>query len=76
MRYLWTMAASKGSSQRKVMKDIWLRCGGDEAAAVAEYARMETAGEVNRGRNSRAVSALTYARKLLMDGKRKGWLKG
>ena len=60
--------------QRDVMRRIWARCQPDEEKAVREYAAAEKAGEVERTSNSHAWTAEQYARALLRDGLRKGWL--
>jgi hypothetical protein len=60
--------------QRDKMKQLFVRHGGNEEVIVREYARAESRGEVLRSRNSHNLSAVTYARALLRDGKRKSWL--
>ena len=61
-------------SQRDVMRDAWRRHRPDEEATVREYARRELRGEVNRASNRHDLTAEQYARALLADGIRKGWL--
>lgn len=56
------------------MRQIWARCRPDEEKAVREYGAAESAGEVERTSNSHGWSAEQYARALLRDGMRKGWL--
>ena len=61
-------------SQRDVMRAIYARCGGNIDDAVNEYAASERRGEVARRSNSAGVPPEAYARALLQDGERKGWL--
>lgn len=60
--------------QRDKMRQLFLGNKGDEDAAIAAYALSEQQGEVVRQRNSRKWDSLTYAKALIRDGKRKGWL--
>lgn len=63
------------SSQRDIMRRCWLRYRSlGEAAVVDAYAKAEMEGEVARHRNSNKRSSLQYARALLNDGLKKGWL--
>lgn len=61
-------------SQRDVMRSVYAKCGGDDERAVREYAEAERRGEVQRSSNAYSLSPEQYARALLADGKRKGWL--
>jgi hypothetical protein len=61
-------------SQRDVMREVWRKYRPDEDAAVRAYARREDSGEVPRASNRYDLSAEQYARALLSDGLRKGWL--
>ena len=67
-------ATATPSKQRDVMRRIWAIQSPDEARAIREYAAAEQRGEVARARNSYNVSAEEYARRLLADGFKKGWL--
>lgn len=62
------------AGQRDVMRRIRARCKPDEERAIREYAAAEKRGEAERTSNSHAWSAEQYARALLRDGLRKGWL--
>jgi hypothetical protein len=62
------------AGQRDVMRRIWARCKPDEERAVREYAAAESRGEAVRASNSHDWTAEQYARALLRDGQRKGWL--
>jgi hypothetical protein len=62
-------------SQRDVMQDIYNAHGPDVDRVVREYASAERRGEVDRARNAKAITAEAYARALLSDGERKGWLQ-
>ncbi len=56
------------------MRRVWARCKPDEERAVREYAAAESRGEAERASNSHNWTAEQYARALLRDGQRKGWL--
>ncbi len=58
------------------MRHLWRSHARDEERVVREYARCEEAGDVPRNSNRYAVPPLEYARRLLDDGLRKGWLDG
>lgn len=62
------------SSQRDVMRAIWARCSPDEDRAVREYAAAERHGEAPRKQNKYGLTPEQYARALLSDGMKKGWL--
>jgi hypothetical protein len=66
--------AAAPSKQRDVMRKLWVKYGPDEDRVIREYAAAEQRGEVGRARNAYAISAEEYARRLLSDGLRKGWL--
>lgn len=63
-------------SQRDMMRDIFRRHRGDEEAVVREYAAAETRGEVTRSSNAYDLSPEDYARRLLEDARKKGWIRG
>lgn len=65
---------SPRESQRDVMSRIFIASGRDPERAVREYAAAERRGEVRRKSNKNSVSAEDYARALLADGEKKGWL--
>lgn len=56
------------------MRDLWQRHARDTKAVVAAYAKAEAAGFVDRRRNTHGIDAMQYARALLRDGLRRGWL--
>ncbi len=62
-------------SQRDVMARIYLAVGRDPERAVREYAAAERRGEVGRKSDKHGLDAETYARALLKDGQKKGWLE-
>lgn len=66
--------SGRAPSQRDVMRAVYAKCGGDDERAVRQYAEAERRGEVHRGSNAYSLSPEQYARALLADGKRKGWL--
>jgi uncharacterized membrane protein len=63
-------------SQRDVMRQLFREHRSDSDRVVRAYAAAERRGEVTRLRNSHDLDAETYARALLADGERKGWLEG
>jgi len=56
------------------MKELFTRLRGDEKATVSAYAQAELKGEIERKSNSHNWDSITYAKALMRDGKRKGWL--
>src|SRR5262245_51310033 len=62
-------------AQRTMMQELRRRNRPDELRTVNEYAAAERRGEVFRERNVHGVDAEQYARRLLEDGRRKGWLE-
>jgi hypothetical protein len=62
-------------AQRTMMQDLWRRNRPDELRTIHEYAAAERRGEVFRERNVHGVDAEEYARRLIEDGRRKGWLE-
>jgi hypothetical protein len=66
--------AAAPSRQRDVMRRIYARHGPDDEPVVREYAAAERRGEVRRARNAYGLSPEDYARRLLADGLKKGWL--
>lgn len=67
-------AVGARESQRDVMIRIFVASGRDPERAVREYAAAERRGDVRRKSNKNGVSAEDYARALLADGQKKGWL--
>jgi len=63
-------------SQRDMMREIYRRFRGDEAAIIREYAAAEVRGDVSRGSNEYDVSPEEYASRLLADARKKGWIAG
>jgi hypothetical protein len=62
-------------SQREVMCAIFAAWKHDHERVIREYVAAEERGEVERKSNKSDYSAERYARALLRDGIRKGWLK-
>jgi hypothetical protein len=58
------------------MVDTYNRCSGDEEDIVREYPAAERRGEVPRDFNELDLSPEDYARRLLYDGLKKGWILG
>lgn len=67
-------SAGRRPTQRDVMRAIWARYAPDEERAVREYADAERRGDAPRKRNESGHTAEQYARALLSDGFKKGWL--
>ena len=61
-------------SQRDTMRSIWAACAPDEDRAICIYAAAEARGDVSRKQNKSGHTAEQYARALLADGLKKGWL--
>jgi hypothetical protein len=57
------------------MRELFRMCGNDEERLIAEYAAAERRGDVPRKSNSHGISPEDYARALLSDARKKGWLK-
>lgn len=64
----------RNNKQREVMREIYRRCQGNGDRAIREYSSAERRGEVTRKSNKYGLSAERYARALLADGLKKGWL--
>lgn len=62
------------ASQRDVMRAIWAQLGPNERLVVEAYASAERRGEVARASNPTNLSPEEYARRLLHDGVKRGWL--
>lgn len=62
-------------SQRAAMVRIFHSVGRNADRAVREYAAAEGRGEVLRRSNKSQISSEAYARALLNDGLKKGWLR-
>ncbi len=60
--------------QRALMRSFYRSYNGDEAAVCAAYAKAETEGLTFRKRGSLRLSPEEYAKMLLADGLRKGWI--
>ena len=62
--------------QRDKMRELVARLGDREDALIAAYATAERRGEVTRSSNDYSLSPEDYARALLSDARRKGWISG
>ena len=65
---------SRPRSQRAVMRELFRKYAGDTERTVSEYASAERAGEAPRSSNKAGLAPEVYARALLNDGMKKGWL--
>jgi hypothetical protein len=63
-------------SQRAFMRALVERFGFNEERIVEEYAAAEMRGEVKRESNKYGMTPEVYARGLLREGIRKGWISG
>ena len=61
-------------TQRDCMREIWSSVGHNEDEAIKEYVRCEENGTVDRKSNDSGLTAEQYAKALLKDGLKKGWL--
>jgi hypothetical protein len=57
------------------MRRIYQENNRNESATVRAYAAAEERGEVDRESNRHGIDSVTYAKALLADGPRKGWLR-
>jgi hypothetical protein len=70
------ISSVKRPSQRSAMKEIYSRSSRNNLERVIkEYAQAERDGVVARTNNTHQKSPEAYARALLSDGLKKGWLK-
>jgi hypothetical protein len=67
--------AQRPRTQREVMRDLFVRYRSDPAHIISAYAAAERSGEVPRNSNNSGLVAEAYAKALLNDGLKKGWLK-
>jgi len=70
-----TSGVTKHHSQRAVMRRLYMQYAGNVADIVAAYADAERNGGVIRNSNLSNLGPEDYAKALLNDGLRKGWLK-
>jgi hypothetical protein len=56
------------------MRRLWSEHGGNHDAVVRAFAEAERNGEVVRRSNVRGTNSVAYAKRLLADGLRKGWI--
>lgn len=61
-------------SQRDMMRRLYRLHHGKEDSVIAAYAEAERRREVGRNSNEYGLTAEEYARRLLADGLKKGWL--
>ena len=66
--------ATRRESQRAVMRRLHTTFGNDPERLVREYAAAERRGEARQKRNENDVTPQDYARALLADAAKKGWL--
>lgn len=62
-------------TQRDVMRRIFIAVGRDHERAIREYAAAERRGEARRKQDTYGISVEQYAKALLADGLKKGWLE-
>ena len=56
------------------MRQLFSRFHRKEESVVAAYADAESAGEVERKKNTRGISSREYAERLFADGIKKRWI--
>jgi hypothetical protein len=69
------ISSNRRPSQRSAMRKIYSRNRNDLERVIEEYAQAERDGLVARSNNTHQTSPEAYARALLSDGLKKGWLK-
>jgi hypothetical protein len=62
-------------TQRDLMRSIYRTFCTDHRRVVTEYANTEKNGMVTRTKNTHDLNPEQYAKMLLADGLRKGWLR-
>jgi hypothetical protein len=67
-------AIARPTRQRDIMRRLYGIYRPDEDRVIREYALAERRGEVGRASNTAGIDAVEYARRLLADGLKKGWL--
>ena len=68
-------SARRKETQREVMVRLFVASGRNAERAIRAYADAERHGDVIRKSNKHGISAENYARALLADGEKKGWLR-
>jgi hypothetical protein len=58
------------------MRELFRRHHGNEGAMIRAYALAESRGEVPRKSNKHDLPPEEYARRLLEDARKKGWIVG
>jgi hypothetical protein len=67
--------ATRLGTQRDVMRALFQRHAGDSELVISAYAAAERKGEAPRASNNSGLKPEEYARALLNDGLRKGWVR-
>lgn len=62
--------------QRDMLRELFRRHGDRGDILVREYAAAERKGQVRRASNEYGLTAEEYARALLADARKKGWIQG
>ena len=62
-------------TQRDKMRKLFARYHGNEVAIASAYAHAEENGEIQRKSNSHNLDSITYAKALIRDERKKGWLE-
>ena len=63
------------TSQRELMRRLYREHRGHAEKTIRAFAEAERRGEVRRASNVYNLDALSYARLLFADGRRRGWLR-
>jgi hypothetical protein len=67
--------APRSGTQRDLMRALFQRYAGDPELIISAYAAAERKGEAPRASNNSGLRPEEYARALLNDGLRKGWVR-
>lgn len=69
-----TVQPPRKRTQRDVMREAWRRANGDRAAATRLWVQAIERGEVERRSNQTGMPEEEYAKRLIYNGLRHGWL--
>lgn len=69
-----TAGTGRPRTQRAVMRELFSKYAGDTDRVISAYASAERSGETSRSSNTSGLKPEEYARALLNDGLKKGWL--
>lgn len=70
------VSAVRAGTQRDVILRLWRAHGGNREAVIEGWVLAVRNGEIERRSNGRGQSDEEYAKRLLYDGEKRGWLQG